>query len=178
MPENASLARRAAAFGKAIAFVLLAFVSALTIAVLSSAAICLSSMRLHLRLADFTCGHNAIYPLGLFFVVLLPIVGFTLPQVPRAVSDAIYGRVQGAVYDTTQQFWTLPCGQLLNISFNFGGVNIPIHPLDSKRKPFAAIHVLMYYLQLSTMTSTTRTATVILLASVLYVISLNIILHL
>jgi len=62
--------------------------------------------------------------------------GFTLPQVPRAVSDAIYGRVQGAVYDTTQQFWTLPCGQLLNISFNFGGVNIPIHPLDTVNNDF------------------------------------------
>jgi len=62
--------------------------------------------------------------------------GFTLPQVPRDMADAIYGRVQGAVYDTANQFWTVPCGQLLNISFNFGGVNIPIHPLDTVSSDF------------------------------------------
>jgi len=62
--------------------------------------------------------------------------GFTLPQVPRSVSDLIYGRVQGAVYDTNIQAWTIPCGQLLNISFNFGGVNIPIHPLDTVNNDF------------------------------------------
>jgi hypothetical protein len=63
--------------------------------------------------------------------------GFTLPQVPREMADAIYGRVQGAIYDTTQQLWTLPCGQLLNISFNFGGVNFPIHPLDTVNNDFS-----------------------------------------
>jgi hypothetical protein len=62
--------------------------------------------------------------------------GFTFPQVPRAVSDAIYGRVQGAVYNTQDQFWTLPCGQLLNISFKFGGVTYPIHPLDTVNDDF------------------------------------------
>jgi hypothetical protein len=62
--------------------------------------------------------------------------GFTLPQVPRSVSDAIYGRVQGAIYDTNIQAWTIPCGQLLNISFNFGGVNIPIHPFDTVNNDF------------------------------------------
>jgi len=62
--------------------------------------------------------------------------GFTFPQVPRDMADAIYGRVQGAVYDTTLQIWTLPCDQLLNISFNFGGVNFPIHPLDTVNNDF------------------------------------------
>jgi hypothetical protein len=47
--------------------------------------------------------------------------GFTLPQVPRTVSDAIYGRVQGAEYDTTDGWWLIPCGQELNISVVFGG---------------------------------------------------------
>jgi hypothetical protein len=57
--------------------------------------------------------------------------GFTFSQVPRDVSDAIYGRVQGAEYDTQNQYWTVPCGQYLNISFNLGGMNYPIHPLDT-----------------------------------------------
>jgi len=56
--------------------------------------------------------------------------GFTFSQVPRDVSDAIYGRVQGAVYDTTGQYWTVPCGQVLNLTFNFGGQSYPVHPLD------------------------------------------------
>ena len=51
-------------------------------------------------------------------------------QVPRAVSDAIYGRVQGAVYDSKSQFWTVPCGQYLSISVSFGGTQYPVHPLD------------------------------------------------
>ncbi|KAI0064161.1 acid protease [Artomyces pyxidatus] len=56
--------------------------------------------------------------------------GFSLPQVPRAMSDAIYGRVQGAAYDTTNGWWTLPCDQELNLTFIFGGKHFPIHPLD------------------------------------------------
>ena len=51
-------------------------------------------------------------------------------QVPRVVSDAIYGRVQGAVYDSNSQFWTVPCGQYLSISVSFGGTKYPVHPLD------------------------------------------------
>jgi hypothetical protein len=62
--------------------------------------------------------------------------GFTFSQVPREVSDAIYGRVQGAVYDVRSQYWTVPCGQYLNIAFNFGGVNYPIHPLDTVNSDF------------------------------------------
>ncbi|KAF7987046.1 hypothetical protein HWV62_175 [Athelia sp. TMB] len=62
--------------------------------------------------------------------------GYTFPQVPRAVSDAIYGRVQGAEFDVNEQLWLVPCTQMLNISFNFGGVNIPIHPLDTVSADF------------------------------------------
>lgn len=47
------------------------------------------------------------------------------------MSDAIYGRVNGAVYDTNLQIWTVPCGQYLNISVNFGGIAYPVHPLDT-----------------------------------------------
>jgi hypothetical protein len=56
--------------------------------------------------------------------------GFTYTQVPRKMSDAIYGRVQGASYSTEDSVWYVPCNQYLNMSFVFGGVNLPIHPLD------------------------------------------------
>lgn len=56
--------------------------------------------------------------------------GFTFSQVPRDVSDAIYGRVQGAMYDASKEWWTVPCGQYLNLTFNFGGKPYPIHSLD------------------------------------------------
>lgn len=62
--------------------------------------------------------------------------GFTLTQVPRYVSDAIYGRVPGAVFDEKNQFWTVPCDSLINVSFKFGGVEIPIHPLDTVMSEF------------------------------------------
>ena len=55
---------------------------------------------------------------------------FTFSQVPRDVSDAIYGRVRGAYYDAQNEWWLVPCGQYLNITFNFGGHSFPIHPLD------------------------------------------------
>jgi hypothetical protein len=39
--------------------------------------------------------------------------------VPRELSHAIYGRVKGSVYDT-KEYWTIPSGQMLNLSFSFG----------------------------------------------------------
>ena len=65
--------------------------------------------------------------------------GYTLPQVPRAMSDMIYGRVQGAQYNEDVGVWTVPCGQLLNLSFMFGGVEYPIHPLDLVSSDFNMI---------------------------------------
>ncbi|KAF8443007.1 aspartic peptidase domain-containing protein [Boletus edulis BED1] len=62
--------------------------------------------------------------------------GFTLPQVPRSVSDAIYGRVQGAEWSTSNQAWLVPCGQLINVTFNFGGISYPVHPLDVSSSDF------------------------------------------
>lgn len=62
--------------------------------------------------------------------------GFTLPQVPRTVSDAIYGRVQGAEWSASSEAWLVPCGQLINVTFNFGGVSYPIHPLDVSSSDF------------------------------------------
>lgn len=46
------------------------------------------------------------------------------------MADAIYGRVQGAAYDETNEWWTLPCDQELNVTFKFGGQDFPVHPLD------------------------------------------------
>ncbi|KAI6124124.1 aspartic peptidase domain-containing protein [Pisolithus croceorrhizus] len=62
--------------------------------------------------------------------------GFTLPQVPRSMSDAIYGRVQGAEWSTSQQAWLVPCGQLINLTFTFGGISYPVHPLDVSSSDF------------------------------------------
>jgi Eukaryotic aspartyl protease len=64
--------------------------------------------------------------------------GFTLPQLPRDVSDAIYGRVQGASYDTTNGWWTIPCDQEVNLTFVFAGQNYPIHPLDTSSSDISA----------------------------------------
>ena len=62
--------------------------------------------------------------------------GYTLTQVPRYVSDDIYGRVPGAVFDANNQFWTVPCDSLINVSFKFGGAEIPVHPLDTVMSEF------------------------------------------
>ncbi|THH23116.1 hypothetical protein EUX98_g8061 [Antrodiella citrinella] len=62
--------------------------------------------------------------------------GYTLPQVPRAMSDAIYGRVQGAIYSETSEAWTIPCSQEVNLTIKFGGLEYPIHPLDTSSSDF------------------------------------------
>ena len=60
--------------------------------------------------------------------------GFTLPPVPRSISDAIYGRVQGANYSVADGVWRIPCTQELNVSFEFGKQTFPMHPLDMSRE--------------------------------------------
>jgi hypothetical protein len=64
--------------------------------------------------------------------------GFSLPQVPKNLSDAFYGRVQGANFnenaDIGSPAWELPCDQLLTASFTIGGIKYPIHPLDLSLK--------------------------------------------
>ncbi|KAE9393460.1 acid protease [Gymnopus androsaceus JB14] len=63
--------------------------------------------------------------------------GFTMPQLPRNVVDAIYGRVPGALFYQNgsgiglaqwTNFWTIPYE--LNISFIFANQAFPIAPLD------------------------------------------------
>ncbi|KAI0051051.1 acid protease [Auriscalpium vulgare] len=60
--------------------------------------------------------------------------GFTLPQVPKSVSDAIYSGFEGAKYQNlslTGPIWTLPCDIEVNITFKIGGQSYPVHPLDA-----------------------------------------------
>ncbi|KAK0464236.1 aspartic peptidase domain-containing protein [Desarmillaria tabescens] len=64
--------------------------------------------------------------------------GFSLSQVPRTVADAIYSRFFGAEYLTTAEngeFWIVPCGAEINITFKFGGNSIHIHPLGATMDP-------------------------------------------
>ncbi|KAI0067567.1 acid protease [Artomyces pyxidatus] len=60
--------------------------------------------------------------------------GFTLPQVPKDVSDAIYSRIEGAQFqniNATGPIWTLPCDAEVNVTIRIGGQPFPIHPLDT-----------------------------------------------
>jgi hypothetical protein len=57
--------------------------------------------------------------------------GFSLPQLPKSMVDAIYSGVSGAEYDTQHNLWTIPCKSEINVAFKFAGVTIPVHPLDT-----------------------------------------------
>ena len=51
-----------------------------------------------------------------------------------AVASQIYSDISGAklVNDPNlSSIWTVPCDVEINISFNIGGKNFPIHPLDT-----------------------------------------------
>ncbi|TDL23433.1 acid protease [Rickenella mellea] len=58
--------------------------------------------------------------------------GFSLPQVPKEVADGIYGRIPGSYFVPQGDIgvWAYPCDYELNVSFKFGGVSYPVHPLD------------------------------------------------
>ncbi|KAG2155770.1 aspartic peptidase domain-containing protein [Suillus bovinus] len=59
--------------------------------------------------------------------------GFTFPQVPSYVAEALYGNVPGASLTYMAgvgDIWALPCDQELNATFLFAGIKFPIHPLD------------------------------------------------
>ncbi|CCM01494.1 uncharacterized protein FIBRA_03548 [Fibroporia radiculosa] len=76
---------------------------------------------------------------GLSQLVTVFDTGYTLPQVPAAVSTAIYARVPGAnfTYDAAAgNVWTIPCDVELNVTFKFGGVSFPINPLDTNLNSF------------------------------------------
>lgn len=60
--------------------------------------------------------------------------GYSFPQVPREVSDAIYSGISGASFQFVNgvgQIWVLPCDAEVNLTFKIGGQAYPIHPLDT-----------------------------------------------
>ncbi|KAG8982767.1 hypothetical protein FRB93_007809 [Tulasnella sp. JGI-2019a] len=58
--------------------------------------------------------------------------GYSLPQVPKVIADAIYAHIPGAYFNAGLEggLWTLPCTEETSITFVFGGQKIFIHPLD------------------------------------------------
>ncbi|KAI1794122.1 acid protease [Ganoderma leucocontextum] len=61
--------------------------------------------------------------------------GYTMSQVSDEIAAAIYSRVPGAKLTTIDAspspVWTVPCDFELNVTFKFGGVAYPVHPLDT-----------------------------------------------
>ncbi|KAJ2917039.1 hypothetical protein MD484_g3391, partial [Candolleomyces efflorescens] len=66
--------------------------------------------------------------------------GFSLPQVPRAVADALYSRFHGAEFVSVNGIgptYILPCDAEVNATFLFAGNRYPMHPLDMTMDPSA-----------------------------------------
>jgi hypothetical protein len=64
--------------------------------------------------------------------------GFSLPQVPKSFADAYYSSFPGAEYGNVAGIgdtWILPCASEVNISYKFGGITFPVHPLDATLEP-------------------------------------------
>lgn len=63
--------------------------------------------------------------------------GFSMPQLPEYVVNAIYSGAKGAKLVDLQEFngktWIVDCDVELNVSFKIGGSTYPIHPLDVTR---------------------------------------------
>ncbi|KAF8464726.1 acid protease [Russula ochroleuca] len=60
--------------------------------------------------------------------------GFSFPQVPLEVSNAIYSGVPGASLQSVDGFgliWLIPCDAEIDIAFKIGGQTYPVHPLDT-----------------------------------------------
>ncbi|KAG9315851.1 aspartic peptidase domain-containing protein [Chiua virens] len=59
--------------------------------------------------------------------------GFSLPQVPSYVAEALYSAIPNSVLENVSnlgEIWVLPCDQEVSATFIFGGIEFPIHPLD------------------------------------------------
>ncbi|KAJ3552575.1 hypothetical protein NM688_g4082 [Phlebia brevispora] len=57
--------------------------------------------------------------------------GFSFPPIPPAAVDFIYSTIPGSVFDTSgSNVWVVPCIGTANLTFTFGGVEIPVHYLD------------------------------------------------
>ena len=86
MPDPLNAGKKASSPGKAaavfIAF-LLGTVAAFLAAWFLAGAVCVFADRMHMRLADFTCGHNIAYPFALFFLALWPTFSLGFPALLR-----------------------------------------------------------------------------------------------
>jgi len=64
--------------------------------------------------------------------------GFSLPQLPESVVNAIYSGAKGAQLVNVPAFngyvWIVDCEAEINVTFKIGGQSIPIHPLDVTRQ--------------------------------------------
>jgi len=63
-------------------------------------------------------------------VVAVLDTGFTFPPLPEPAVTFIYGSIEGAYFDNSSSLWIVPCENSTTLEFQFGGVSIPIHPLD------------------------------------------------
>ncbi|KAF8264653.1 aspartic peptidase domain-containing protein [Lactarius quietus] len=66
--------------------------------------------------------------------------GFSFPQVPEEVSNAIYSGVPGASFQNVHnvgEIWVIPCNAEINVTFKIGGQAYPVHPLDTNSDAFS-----------------------------------------
>ncbi|TDL20329.1 acid protease [Rickenella mellea] len=64
-------------------------------------------------------------------LVTLLDTGGPLAVIPKMYLDAIYGNVPGAQFSTSLSAYTVPCDTAIDLSFVFGGISYPIHPIDA-----------------------------------------------
>ncbi|TDL13669.1 acid protease, partial [Rickenella mellea] len=57
--------------------------------------------------------------------------GTSLALIPKVYADAIYSSVPGAFFFAAQNAYVLPCDTKIDLSFVFGGVAYPVHPIDT-----------------------------------------------
>ncbi|PAV20460.1 NADP+-dependent D-mannitol dehydrogenase [Pyrrhoderma noxium] len=57
--------------------------------------------------------------------------GTSLSQIPQSYAAAIYGNVPGAQLYASSGIYVIPCDTKINVSFVFGGIEYPVHPIDT-----------------------------------------------
>ncbi|KAL5531426.1 hypothetical protein ACEPAG_4303 [Sanghuangporus baumii] len=57
--------------------------------------------------------------------------GTGLALIPSVYADAIYGSIPGSSLDEASDLYIVPCDAKVNVSFIFGGVEYPVHPIDT-----------------------------------------------
>jgi hypothetical protein len=53
----------------------------------------------------------------------------------RNIAQQLYAGVPGAGWDANASAWRVPCGAEVNIALSFGGMRVPLHPLDVVIEP-------------------------------------------